>query len=176
MQGTIEIWEDIKGYKGYYQVSNKGRIKSLERIVKSKNNSFKTQSGKLLKLATDSQGYSIVNLSKKNKQMTRTVHRLVAETFIPNPYNKNQVNHIDENKKNNNIKNLEWCSAQYNTQYSLGKKVRQISNCGKYIKTWASAAEVERQLGINNTSISACCNNIRKTAGGYKWEFTNVGG
>ena len=96
-----EVWKDIEGYEGYYQVSNLGRVKQIK-------------FNRLLKLCCDNYGYLIVVLSKNGIHRTRTVHRLVAETFIPNESNYPQVNHKDENKTNNNVTNLECCDNKYN--------------------------------------------------------------
>ena len=100
-----EIWKDIKGYEGLYQVSNFGRVKSLH------------GKEKILKPYHKSTGYIQVILCKNYKTVARMVHRLVAEAFIPNPENKSQVNHKDENPLNNVDSNLEWCSATYNINY-----------------------------------------------------------
>jgi hypothetical protein len=106
-----EIWKDVDGYEGYYQVSSFGRVRSLDRVV---NNHF--YGGRILCLASDSDGYKVVGLHK-NGSKTVKVHRLVAQAFIPNPQNLPEVNHKDENKKNNFYNNLEWCTTKYNLTY-----------------------------------------------------------
>lgn len=103
-----EIWKDIKGYEGLYQVSNFGRVKSL------------ISKGKILFMSTRS-GYFIVNLCKKCKRVSKQVHRLVADAFINNPLNKNIVNHIDFDRKNNNVENLEWCTQKENVIWSSNR-------------------------------------------------------
>lgn len=110
-----EIWKDIKGYEGLYQVSNLGRVKSLDRTYKSSltNTETITRRGKVLKPLFN-RGYYYVALSSGNKVIRKSIHRLVAETFIPNNLNKPQVNHKDGNKKNNNVKNLEWATQSEN--------------------------------------------------------------
>ena len=104
-----EEWRDIKGYEGRYQVSNLGRVKSL--------NYNHTSREKILKAREDKVGYLYLNLYKNNKRKTHKVHRLVAQAFIENPNNYPQVNHKDENKSNNRVENLEWCTHRYNLNY-----------------------------------------------------------
>lgn len=127
-----EIWKDIKGYEGYYQVSNFGKVRSLNRSIYRKNGrkqSFKDQELKF----HDKHGYLGINLRKDGKIKSCTVHRLVAEAFIPNPYNLPQINHKDENKYNNRIDNLEWCSSSYNMNYGT-RTYRSIESCKKTMK------------------------------------------
>ena len=106
----MEEWKDIKGYEGKYQISNKGRVKSL--------NYKRTGKEKILKLSSDINGYKKITLCKNSKQKTYLIHKLVAEAFLPNPDNLPVVNHKDENKLNNNVENLEWCTQAYNVNYS----------------------------------------------------------
>ena len=113
-----EIWKDIEGYEGLYQVSNKGRVKSLKRkICSNSNHKYNTLSEKLLKLSGGGK-YIQVILCKDGKTSAKLVHRLVAQAFIPNPNNLPCVNHKDENKKNNDVRNLEWCTYKYNNEYN----------------------------------------------------------
>lgn len=123
-----EIWKDIPNFEGYYQASNLGRIKSVTRKAKVKilNNDYRTVKGQLLSPAKTRDGYLKVSLSKNHKRYYFKVHRLVAITFIPNPNNYPCVNHIDENKLNNKIDNLEWCTIKYNCNY--GTRNKRISN------------------------------------------------
>lgn len=120
-----EIWKEIKGYEGLYKVSEKGVVASIDRCVTYSNGATNMHKGKRLK--PDSlRGYERVVLSKNGETKRFQVHRLVAMTFIDNPKNKPQVNHIDGDKNNNNVSNLEWCTAQENEKHSfevLGKKV-----------------------------------------------------
>lgn len=105
-----EIWKDVKGYEGKYQISNLGRVKSL--------NYARRKQVRILRPGIQKKtGYISVSLLKEGKQKTKTIHRLVAEAFIPNPKNLKQINHKDENKQNNCVNNLEWCSAKYNSNY-----------------------------------------------------------
>lgn len=112
-----EIWKDIVGFEGYYQVSNFGRVKSLARttvntrgnITRYKERILSTKNANLTK-------YEQASLHKDGNRTVREVHRLVAETFIPNPNNYNHVNHKDHNTRNNRVDNLEWCTQEYNNQ------------------------------------------------------------
>ena len=111
----MEIWKDIPGYEGLYQVSNYGNVKSLNyRGTKGKH--------KCLKQNTDKYGYKVVILANHGKYKSYKVHRLVASAFIENPNNYPQVNHLDENPANNNYLNLEWCTAKYNINYGTRNK------------------------------------------------------
>ena len=117
---TKEIWKPIKGYEGLYEVSNLGRVKSLERICKGGHNSIRVVKEKILKqcYCGRDRDYLNVKLCKNSKSKTIQVHRLVATTFIPNPLNLPQVNHKKEFEKwNNSVDNLEWCTAKYNCNY-----------------------------------------------------------
>lgn len=113
----MEIWKDIEEYEGLYQVSNLGRVRSLDRVVEGKSSSIRLHRGKILSPGVNSTGYYMVVLCKDGHTHAYTIHRLVSNTFIPNPNNYTHINHKDENKLNNNIKNLEWCSHQYNVNY-----------------------------------------------------------
>ena len=112
-----EIWRAIPNYEGIYEVSNLGRVKSIEREIVDKNNRIMNRKEIILKQCTDKKGYKRVKLFADGKTLNTRVHRLVALAFIPNPENLPQVNHKDEIKSNNLVENLEWCSAQYNTMY-----------------------------------------------------------
>lgn len=184
-----EEWRDIKGYEGFYQVSNLGRVKSLERKVRSQYG-FRTIPEIIRKPNKNLFGYLMLLLSKKGVNKPYTIHRLVAETFIPNPDNLPQINHKNEIKTDNRVENLEWCSSQYNNNYgthnermaatkinhpSLSKPIAQYNKNKTLVAKYPSAAEAERQTGINRTNIRLCCNGskYRKTAGGYIWKFQN---
>lgn len=119
-----EIWKDIKEFRGLYQVSNLGRVKSIDRTTIYNTGAIRTTKGKILSIGKNKLGYSQVSLSKHDKQYSRRVHRLVAEAFILNPNNKTQVNHIDGNKENNKVENLEWCTKSENElhAYKMGLK------------------------------------------------------
>ena len=183
-----EIWKEIKNYEGFYEVSSLGRVRSLTRYIKQKNNSKKKIAGKILKPIPNKNGYLMVTLSKDCKGKRYFVHRLVADAFILNKNNKKEVNHIDENPKNNKVNNLEWVTHLENSNYGTRgkrisknlkewckknrvKKVKQVSLNGIFIKEWESAKDVQKELGINSKGISLCATKRRKTAGGYKWIY-----
>lgn len=172
-----EIWKDVVGYEGLYQVSNLGRIKSLprHRVVGWANYISKE---KIIKQSNHRQGYKIVLLHKDGECKTYKVHRLVAIAFIPNKKGYRCVNHKDENKSNNIVDNLEWCNHSYNNNYGTrnekvrkanGKPVLQYSKDGILLKEWICMREAQRGTGIQ--SIDSVCNGKRKTAGGYIWKY-----
>lgn len=174
-----ELWKDIRGYEGLYQVSNTGRVK---RLLKT------NPEGRVLKPLKGKDGYFQVNLSSNNSPKTHRIHRLVATAFIENPNNHPIVNHKDENVKNNSSYNLEWCDAKYNTNYnnssvkrgvSQRKPIIQLTVEGEFVKEWSGRVEIERALGVRGGNITACCkrNPHRLTAYGYRWEYkTSRGG
>ena len=180
-----EIWKDIKGYKGIYQVSNLGNVKSLPR--KTNNQYYK---GLYLKQYIY-KGYLRLQLTKHSKSKWFLVHRLVAEAFIPNPKNKPQVNHIDGNKLNNKVDNLEWVTPSENQIHSYqvlknipsmknhfgsnhvaAKSIYQFDTNNKFIKKWNSIIEVTKTLNICACNITDCAKGNRKTAGGFIWKYT----
>ena len=196
-----EIWKDIKNYEGLYQVSNLGRIKSLNRYSYNSVGKYnKKIFERILKQAIAKPGYYVINLTKNGKQKTYRIHRLVAETFIPNPNNYPMINHIDCNKLNNKVENLEWCTHTHNMQeaarnglmnydnlkrwnnkfgkeHNRSKKVYQIDkNTNKIIQMFYGIAEASRATGINETNISACCNHKINSKNGKKWTTKTAGG
>ena len=163
-----EVWKDIQGYKGLYKVSNLGRVKSLNRIVTYKNGVKRLYKGKILNLLMNKSGYFKVFLCKGNSVKQRYVHQLVAQAFIPNPNNLLEVNHIDEDKSNNRVSNLEWCTREYNCNYgtaikrrakALSKPIIMCDMNGNELKEFCSAYEAERFLEkpYAQTNISKCC-------------------
>lgn len=184
-----EVWKEIKGYEGLFAISNKGQIKSLARRV-SNHTGYINKPDRIMKCQLNRKGYTIVRLQDKQKnKKTFPVHRLVAKAFIPNIENKPQVNHIDGNKNNNNVENLEWCSNSENQlhAYKNGlnhhsetsgrpkRKVNQIDlQTGKVIKTFNSISEATYAMCKKKSSnIGSCCRHEygMKTCFGYKWEF-----
>ena len=166
-----EEWKVIKENPNYI-VSNMGNVKSL--------NYRRTGREKILKLKIDKNGYQIVGLWKNGIKKIYSVHRLVAQAFIPNPNNLPQVNHKDENKQNNCVENLEWCDAKYNNNYGtrtkrivekISKSVLQMDKTNKIIAEFPSIKEAERQLGFRKSHISECCRGKKNTARGFKWAF-----
>lgn len=177
----VEEWKDIQGFEECYQVSNKGKVRSKDRWVKNGNKSNRFVKGQEIVGCSDKDGYKIVLLSKNNKKTHWRVHKLVATTFeLPNPNGYVEINHKDDNKENNHLDNLEWCSRSYNNTYNgkairTGKtqmvKIAQFSLDGKFIRNWDSAKIVERELGFCNTSINSCCRGKAHTAYGYVWKY-----
>jgi len=127
----IEEWKDIKGYEGYYQVSNLGRVRSMPRTIHRKKFGNVYVKCHILK-STESFGYKYVSLCKGSQKRLR-IHRLVAEAFIPNPDNLPQVNHKDEDKSNNRADNLEWCTQEYNQSYGTGRIRNGEANRGRHL-------------------------------------------
>lgn len=169
-QTNEEIWKDIEGYEGLYKVSNLGRIKRF----------FKNGNEHILKPVLNKFGYLCVGLYKNGIQKWFKVHRLVAMAFLQNPDNLPQVNHLDEDKTNNCVSNLEWCTEKYNTNYGtrnqkvqqkLSKQIDQYSLDGKFLKIWPSTKQIQRDLGISNGNICECCQGKRKSAGGFIWRY-----
>ena len=186
-----EIWKDIKGYEGKYQVSNLGRVKRLRHKVNS-NNGGRYTSEMYIKSTDNGNGYKIVGLSKNHKRKNYYVHRLVAEAFIENLNNYKEVNHKDNNKDNNQINNLEWCDRSYNMKHSykngfhiapksmLGKKgknhpiskpVKQYDLNGNFIKEYESANLASQATKVCYMSIKKCRCGRQKTAGGFIWTY-----
>lgn len=179
---VIEEFKPILNYEGLYEVSNFGRIKSCTREVKS-GSGFRVMQEHFITQKDDGNGYLIVNLWKDNKLKHYKVHRLVASAFISNPNGLRDVNHKDENKYNNNVENLEWTSHKANINYgthnerSVNSRSKAVGQYDKITKellaTYKNAYIAEEITGINESSISKCCRNIRKYAGGYSWKFIN---
>ena len=173
-----EIWKDIKGYECLYQVSNFGRVKSIERYVNTHGGSKRIVPEKIMKQVIDNTGYYTVSLWKNNTHIRPHVHRLVIETFIPNLYKKSQVNHKDGNKLNNNVDNLEWCTPQengihaYDNGLNLSRvKVNQYDSNNNFIKTWNSITEAQKFY--KTTHIGECCSGKRNKTKNYIWRYAN---
>lgn len=177
----MEIWKDIEGYEGHYQVSNTGEVRSLPRAVEYVKGYTHRNDGRILEKVVLDNGvgkrYYIVSLSKDNKVKRYRIHRLVASAFIPNPENKPQVNHIDGNKFNNNVENLEWVTVRENKLHAVYtgldiptygiKPVRCLNNG----KTYRSASEAARQLGLNDSSVAHVCRGEWHHTKGMRFEY-----
>lgn len=172
-----EIWKDIEGYEGKYQVSNLGRVKSLLKNGVNRE--------RIMKQQKDKDGYMRIKLRKSKTQKLYGVHRLVAFAFIPNENNLPMVNHKDEDKANNFANNLEWCDDLYNKNYGTAiersakhrhKKVAQYDLDGKLIKIFNSVIEAEEKTNINRTNISAVARFIRPYTKGFIFRYVHEGG
>lgn len=194
---TFEVWKDIVGFEGRYEVSNLGRVRSLERIV-TYGDRFHTIDGKIKKQTLKKRkikgsytyaddGYLIVSLYKNNKGNLRYVHRLVAESFIPNTENKDTVNHIDGNKKNNILENLEWATHKENINHAIETGLSTLEHLGtlkneqsvtvkkydlkmNFIAEYPSMRAAERINDMANGSVSKA---IKKgwQSNGYYWKL-----
>lgn len=164
-----EIWKDIPNYEDLYQASNLGRIKSL--------NFNGTGKEKIRSIQTTG-NYNHIILYKNGKRKNFSIQKLIALTFIPNPNNYKEINHKDENTRNNNVNNLEWCNHNYNINYGnrtkkmkekQSIKINQYDLYGNYIKTWDCMNDAIRFY--NNTHICDVCKNKRKNASGFLWKY-----
>ena len=184
-----EIWKDIEGYEDKYQISNKGRVKSLK-FWHDKSQQWIYRS-KILKPSISKLGYCRVTLYQLNEQQRISIHRLVAKAFIPIPldllkegytYDTLCINHKDENPKNNHVENLEWCTYAYNTNYGTGIERRIAHNqipisCfdqqGNYIKSYASSKEAAKDLNCSRSNITSATRKDSISAAGYLWRPYN---
>lgn len=160
-----EVYKTIEDYPNY-QISNLGNVKN-------------TKADTILKPYNTKSGYLHIDLFNENGRKTFTVHRLVASTFLDNPNNHPIINHINENKTDNRVENLEWCDSKYNINYGTTqirrvekKKIRilQYTKEGKYVNEWDSIKTASQSLNISKSLISECCSGKYKTAGGYVWK------
>ena len=160
----MNLMKDVVGYEGLYAVTSCGKVYSYK-------------SKKFLKPGVYKKGYLFVNLWKDGGYKSKQIHRLVAEAYIPNPDNLPQINHKDENKTNNCLQNLEWCTSKYNNNYGtrnerrsdkLKKPIIQYDLDGNFIKEWHSATDVGKEV---RCGIYQCINGNRKTAYNYIWKF-----
>lgn len=166
------VFKDIDGFAGY-KISDTGEI-------------FSTKTNKIISQSFDKDGYFRTAIYKDGKRVNVKTHRLVATSFISNPENKPLINHKDGDKTNNNVDNLEWCTQSENMLHSfrvlgnmgllgdaspLSRKIVQISNDGIIVNTFGSIREAERVTKIVRSTISKCCKDPSKTAGGFRWTF-----
>lgn len=157
-----ELWKPVVGYEGKYEVSNLGRVMSL--------NYRNTGTKKLLANQLRPDGYLQVSLSHKGKQYKPKVHQLVAQTFIPKSISTDEVNHIDKDRSNNLASNLEWVSRKENVRYSHSKKVVAMDYLGNIVHEYSSATEAAID-GFRQQSISRCCLGQRISYKGLYWSF-----
>ena len=186
--GTIIMWKDIEGFEGYYQVSDEGKVRSLDRYVAYSRgkNAGRTRllRGKEMKLTESksnergNQGYLVVNLRKNCNSSVIPVHSLVAKAFVQNEHGLPTINHIDGNKHNNHVSNLEWASYADNNIHALtnglrnprGVMINQYSIDGIFIRSFRSVTEASKVLGLSRCSISHCVNGRQLTYAGYIWK------
>ena len=192
-----EVWKDVKGYEGLYQVSNMGRVKSLDRLVKHPKSKdiYRKINEKILVAAIEKKGYVRVCLNKEGKHKVVRIHRLVAEAFLPNIENKATVDHINTIKTDNRVQNLRWATQKENCNNELTKKqvseepkekrfpkevkekMRKNSPNNKKVLCietgliYISANEAGRQTGIQPNNIRGVCKGVKKSAGGYHWKY-----
>lgn len=166
-----ELWKDIKDYEGLYQVSNLGRVKRVA-------------TGRILKPLKHTKGYLNIGLYKNHTASKKLIHRLVAQAFIPNPENKAEINHIDEDKTNNISSNLEWSTRKENVNYGTHNermsKTQSIPIIATNLTTGKSqefygTGECARQLGLHASSIRKVLKGIYKQTGGYTFKYLNKG-
>ena len=180
----IEIWKEHPLYNGIYLVSNTGKIKSVNQMIPCKSGTTRIHKGRELRQYKNESGYLCVVLSIDKKTKIKKVHRLVAETFLSNPKNKPQVNHIDCDKTNNNLSNLEWCTNSENMihAYKNGlrandKKARtnehrkQCVYCVELNKTYKSIKQAAEELGLYSSNICLCCKNNQRKTGNYHFKY-----
>ncbi|MGE7271389.1 NUMOD4 domain-containing protein [Brevibacillus panacihumi] len=182
-----EVWKPIEGYEGSYEVSNMGRVRGLDRYTRTKGKPV-LKRGVEKTRKEDKDGYYKVWLSKESKKKPFFVHRLVATAFIPNPHNHPVVNHIDGDKKNNSVDNLEWCSISHNSRHAFeiglraphcgntSKPVAKLDpNTGAVVAVYRSISEAARQNNMSITHVSYCANGHTELAKGFRWVFVNEG-
>lgn len=190
-----EVWKDIIGFEGMYQISNLGRVKSLSRILTSKNGKQTYRSVRILKSCINLHGYYYVNLYKGAKQYPRQIHRLIAEAFIPNPHNYPFIDHINTVTTDNRIENLRWVTPKGNTNNSLTlakikesqrtlpysvrrkrvantmHKVCMLDANGVVLKEFECIADAAREMGVVNGAISNACLGVSSKSCGYYWRY-----
>ena len=188
-----EIWKDIEGYEGLYQISSLGNVKSLN----YRNQGF----AKNIVPKINNSGRLWVELYKNSAKKQYLIHRLVGIAFIPNPENLPQINHKDEDPRNNSVENLEWCTGRYNVEYTMrmhpekypdfngieldrpcatrkrvnttGLAINQFTMDGKFVKQWPNSVTIKHKTGWSDWSISECCRGKRKTAHGFRWQYAS---
>lgn len=175
--GYKSKWKAIEGYEDIYEVSNHGKVRSIDRVI-TENNTEKVKNlqGKELSSVISKRGYLVVNLFKNNNGQMRNVHDLVAKAFVPNPGNKATVNHKDSNRLNCYDYNLEWNSYSENNNHSIsngdrGYPVSQYTEEDDFVQTYNSIIIAENETGISRQNIGSVCKGKRISAGGFRWEY-----
>jgi len=180
---TEEQWKKTEGYGGIYEVSTYGRGRTIDRVTVDCNGMKRKIKKRILGLAINALGYPVMGMYVNGHGGGKTVHRLVAKAFIPNPNNLPCINHVDGDKTNNHVSNLEWCDHSYNMKHacdtglvkspgSVKRRVRQLLN-GQVVGTFESVSEAARSISINRSCVSRCCTGSYPSAGGYQWEYLN---
>lgn len=182
---TAEVWKDIAGYEGLYQVSNMGRVRSFSREVKCCGGHSRITRSHILHGYINGSGYYEVALCNSEGQSHRRVHELVAKAFIPNPTHLPVINHIDEDKANNKVNNLEWCTTAYNNAYGTrnfrigetlkltrtGRPVIQLSLDDCFLKEYRTIRLAARENHVQPSNIHKACDGTIKQTGGFKWRY-----
>lgn len=185
-----EVWKTVDGFD-LYEISNHGRLRSKDRIVKNHGGTY-VKKGRILNPGKDHYGYFVFELKQDGKCQWVKVHRLVANAFIPNPDNKPEVNHIDNNPSNNSVENLEWCTHYENMMWmhKTGRAKRtkewiqhlndglefmrkrvEGTNIRTGEKIRCNSVNGTKELGFTPGSVSRCCNGLAMTHRGYTWRF-----
>lgn len=176
----MEEWREISGFEGRYEVSNLGRVRSIDHKTPTKGNASRVSPGRILSQCIGNTGRPRVHLSKPGFDGWFSVHRLVAFAFCQGYFEGAVVNHKDEDKRNNNADNLEWCTQSYNCKYGhrndaminqRKKAVSQFTEGGILIRTFGVLNEASRVTGINAAHICDVCNGKRRKAGGFVWRY-----
>lgn len=177
METRTETWKAVDGFEGFYEVSDLGNVRSLN----YKNMGIVENLNPII----DRYGYPRVCLCLGGTQCNRTIHRMVAQAFLKNPDNLPQINHINEDKTDNRVCNLEWCTAKHNNNHGTRnerisehkrntncKEIWQLNLDGSVVRKWVSLNEIHRQLGYDISHIIRVCRGIKKTAYGYNWQYS----
>lgn len=175
-----ETWRPVKGYESFYEVSDLGRVRSLSRTIVKKNGVKQNKVGKLLKPCKSGNGYYYVVLTKNSHSKSKRIHILVAKAFIPNPENYQQVNHLDGDKSNNKLSNLEWCTPHQNQYHAVttglfhNPVILQFKG-GKLIGAYHSTRDAAKATGLDCRAIGRCANhdNEHRHVGGYAFVKAN---
>ena len=176
---AVEVWRPVRDFEGLYEVSNLARVRSVSRWVQA-GTTKRLAKSTILKSHPLPSGYLTVTLKDKGRTATVTIHRLVAEAFVPNPNNLQDVNHKDEEKTNNLPSNLEWCDRKYNINYGTGKyrktenyrkPIEQLTLDGKHVAYFESARQAARVTDYKQSRLWEALSGKRKTAYGYQWRY-----